>query len=599
MGIPHLKRYLEPYAKRGTVSSCKVALDGPAFAYFILGLCLRKTSRSPFEQPSYELLGRTAIAWLDRIQECGLFISAIYFDGFLPTLKQPERMQRLLKLSQELRNYHQTCPAGVQKERAHFSPDAPVDLFPSSSAGESKGKPPVPPFLVPAIIDALSSSKRYASLTEVVPAEADVFCARHARQHGGVVLTSDSDLLIHDLGPEGSVIFFGDIDVNTETESTMTATATALQYTISDICQRLSLNPSTGMAHLAFELTMDSHLSIEQAVKRSRKEDAVSLYPEDYADFLEQYLTPEESASSDIEGTSPRLSLDPRISEIALRASGTLQPPETPDDIGRHTQAGNGLSIYLPFLLDSPLRTSAWESSKRIRQLAYTLLQPAEGKALRSVSEFRKLQTASAGIQVELLSSPAVDEEASTLLDVLSSLKLGITNPETIWLALSIYYDIILTVDQGKTRPLSLDLFRLAALGKLDQLSWDFLHFLAQAQATYYSLRILRQLISFRQQLHGALSTPMKKLDAMLSDLPSLADFPSPRGFADMLRQTKEAGALKCLAGICVEYEDIVPQLETPRPKSDKRMKRLRPPQDSTPARKKTNNPFGALAVDE
>ncbi|KAK3687667.1 XPG domain containing-domain-containing protein [Podospora appendiculata] len=590
MGIPHLKRYLEPYAKRGPVSSCKVAVDGPAFAYFILGLCLRKTSRSPFEQPSYELLGRTAIAWLDRIQECGPFISAIYFDGFLPALKRAERMQRLLKLSQELRNYHQTCPAGVQKERAHFSADAPVDLFPSSSAGDSKGKPPVPPFLVPSIIDALKSSKRYASLTEVVPAEADVFCARHARQHGGVVLTSDSDLLIHDLGPDGSVVFLGDIDVNTES-----MTVSALQYSISDICQRLSLNPETGMAHLAFELTMDSHLSIEQAVKRSRKEDAVSLYPEDYSDFIEQYLAPE--SASGVKGTH-RLSLDPRISEIALRASGTLELGSA-DLVGRHTRGVNGLAIYLPFLLDCPLRTSAWESSKRIRQLAYALLQPAQGKALQPVSEFRKLQTASAGIQVELLTSSAIDEEASALLDVLSSIKLGVSNPEMIWLALSIYYDIILTVDQGKSRPLSLDLFRLAALGKLDQLSWDFLHFLAQAQATYYSLRILRQLMAFTSQLHGALSAPMAKLDTLLSELPPLADFPSPRGFADMLKQTKEAGALKCLASICVDYEDIVPQLETPRPKKDKRAKRLRPPQDSTPARKRTNNPFGALAVDE
>jgi len=75
MGIPHLKRHLEPYAQRGAIAPCDVVVDGPAFAYHILNLCQRKTLRSsPFELPSYEVLGRTAIAWLDRIEEGGLSV---------------------------------------------------------------------------------------------------------------------------------------------------------------------------------------------------------------------------------------------------------------------------------------------------------------------------------------------------------------------------------------------------------------------------------------------------------------------------------------------------------------------------------------------
>jgi hypothetical protein len=75
MGIPQLKRHLEPYAERAVIKQGDVVLDGPALAYHVLSLCSRTTRKtSPFEQPSYGLLGETAIAWLDRIQESGLSV---------------------------------------------------------------------------------------------------------------------------------------------------------------------------------------------------------------------------------------------------------------------------------------------------------------------------------------------------------------------------------------------------------------------------------------------------------------------------------------------------------------------------------------------
>lgn len=75
MGIPQFKRHLEPYGERCALKQGKVVVDGPALAYHILNLCSRTTRKtSPFEQPSYDLLGRTAIAWLDHIQACGLSV---------------------------------------------------------------------------------------------------------------------------------------------------------------------------------------------------------------------------------------------------------------------------------------------------------------------------------------------------------------------------------------------------------------------------------------------------------------------------------------------------------------------------------------------
>jgi hypothetical protein len=75
MGIPQLRRQLEQYAERAVIAAGAVVLDGPAFAYHVLNLCSRlRPKYDPFEQPSYELLGKTAIAWLDKIQKCDLSV---------------------------------------------------------------------------------------------------------------------------------------------------------------------------------------------------------------------------------------------------------------------------------------------------------------------------------------------------------------------------------------------------------------------------------------------------------------------------------------------------------------------------------------------
>jgi len=74
MGIPHLKSYLQPYAENGIIKPCSVTIDGPALAYHIYGLCTRGLGPSPFEQPSYKLLGETAIAWLQQISNYGFSV---------------------------------------------------------------------------------------------------------------------------------------------------------------------------------------------------------------------------------------------------------------------------------------------------------------------------------------------------------------------------------------------------------------------------------------------------------------------------------------------------------------------------------------------
>lgn len=75
MGIPGLKRHLQPFAVSVDLENRRVIIDGPALAYHILYLCLAKASRSsPFELPPYSLLGETVVAWLDQLQRCGVSV---------------------------------------------------------------------------------------------------------------------------------------------------------------------------------------------------------------------------------------------------------------------------------------------------------------------------------------------------------------------------------------------------------------------------------------------------------------------------------------------------------------------------------------------
>lgn len=75
MGIPHLKRHLQPYAVASSLDGRHVIIDGPALAYHVLRLCYRSSpGNGPLSQPSYALLGATAVAWLNKLTACSCFM---------------------------------------------------------------------------------------------------------------------------------------------------------------------------------------------------------------------------------------------------------------------------------------------------------------------------------------------------------------------------------------------------------------------------------------------------------------------------------------------------------------------------------------------
>ncbi|KAH6856704.1 XPG domain containing-domain-containing protein [Chaetomium sp. MPI-CAGE-AT-0009] len=602
MGIPQLRRQLERYAERAVIETTNVILDGPALAYHVLGLCSRTTRKSsPFEQPSYELLGKTAIAWLSQIQKCGLSVSAIYFDSYLPSSKRPERIQRLIKLTRDLVKYQVAFQAGVPRANPHHAADASVDLVPDAWPADKKGtlKPPVPPFLVPAVIDALRNSPEFVPLIKLVPGEADGFCASHAREHGGMVLTSDSDLLVYDLGEASGVIFLADIDADTETQRLR-----APQYRPADLCRRLSIKPDTGLQHLAFEISRDPYLTLEQAAEKSKRGEAASASEEEYKEFVGQYISPEVAPTLD---TNQASALDPRVSEIALRslATSNVVTPISKDISSSQELSNSKLEMYLPFLLDYPSRTSAWEASKPTRQLGYAILlsNPDNGNNIPAVFEMRRLQSVSSGLDVDVPAPTEIDGLGNSLLALLSKIEVGDGKPEFVWAMLAIYQDIVMTMDRAKGYPLSLELLRQDARGKLDSCSWDFLHLLAQTQATYYSLRMLHQILEFSKHRTGAMTATLSKLSQLLSRLPSLADFPTARTFAKTVSLVREEGGLSCLETLCADYEDAIPLIKSARqPQNSKKSKKRKLMASSEGSSKlrlsnsRSSNPFDLLA---
>ncbi|KAJ4420800.1 hypothetical protein N0V85_000468 [Neurospora sp. IMI 360204] len=570
MGIPHLRKHLEPYAQRGAIQPSNLVIDGPALAYHILNLCRIKTIKnSPFEQPTYELLSRTTLEWLDRIRVCGLTISRIFFDGYLPTSKTDERTKRLMRTSKDLQGFHRKYVNGMTQGRPGWNSNRKVSLFPEAQPSHSGVSPPPPAFFVPSIVDTLRQSEHYASQTKVVPGEADVFCAQYVREHGGTVLTSDSDLLVHNLGPNGSVVFFSDIESNPAGTE-----LTGLQFKSADICERLSLQPEDGLSCLAFELVMDPHITLEQAVSKAKSKYSITAYPGAHKEFTEQYLSPETGSQIPVEAS---VILDPRISEIVLRCR-EKKP-----------------AMYLPFLLDSPARTSAWESSKDIRQLAYAILQTVTGSPILTVAEFRRLDQPSAGTPIKVPPISEVEMDAAVLEDVLSSIIKDVRNSKAVWMTLSVYQDVVMTTSQGKVQPLSLKVLQQVVDEKLDTTSWECVHFLAQCQATYYSLRMLQQIMQHAASQGKGLSPALKELQDCLSKLPSLADFPTIFNFPEMVQLIIDKKGLSCLTKICADQDDMVPQLEAiMQPKKQQKSNKRKNSQEPE-ARPRSNNPFALL----
>jgi hypothetical protein len=472
-------------------------------------------------------------------------------------------------------------------------------------------KLPAAPFLVPAVIETLSQCKRFESIVEVVPGEADVYCAQYVKNHGGTVITGDSDLLVHDLG-SGKVTFFRDIEPADAGSST---DLKCVQYDLEGIAKRLELPESHGLRSLAFEMKMDSYLSFRELLRRAVKLEAVTHRVALYREFAAEYeALPFASETQDSDESyddahclSLLQKLDPRISEYVLQFPKFAQragPSETL--LSRGMEQDGGIKVFLPFLLDCPVRTSAWEMSTYVRQLAYSLINlilPVEER-VASVVEHRRLQSAAQGREWEVPTNTEIPDACASLVDLFGQLSKTSSKPHGnyIWRVLAIYQDTLFSSNADKAA-LSSKIIGQSRGDKAPQnrLTWDVVHFFAQLQGSYYSFRMLKQIMELVLAYDDSkvLHSHLYQLQAELKLLPDLKEMPKITDAIGDIGGAEDKEMLAIVRQLLqVEDESELPAKSLTRKKDRRKRKLETATKDPRDMPKRPNNIFEMLHTD-
>jgi hypothetical protein len=512
------------------------------------------------------------------------------------------RLGRLVTQTQRLISYHQTNPIpcrAIFPNPENFS----SHLFGRTAIRSNLTELCPLSFLVPAILESLVVSTQYRDITEVVPGEADLYCARYLKQNGGIIFTGDSDLLVHDLGPDGAVSLFRDVDFPSIDNFDTLCTKLFQQSTIID---RLALPKSHGLHALAFEMTMDNYGTFPKLLVQAKLLKTVSANPEMYEEYLKEYtqLPPDLNAESgeSAEVTKVLQKLDPRISEYVLQfpCLAKIAGQSPLESIGSHTP-----HIFLPFLIDCPIRTNAWEVSSTIRQLAYGLINlcvPKEQQVF-TVFEHRKQQDKSTGRELQLPSIAQISEACTAVSNLFQQLQGKHPSlPETqIWTAVAVNQELEWSHAHSRS-PLSHIIIQQFELleSKTEMartFTWDIVHFFAQIQGSYYSFRILKQIAEL-VVLHGSRdSIPelVSLLNRQLESLPALADLADLSHVSSLLQTIAAAPVMdkSTISERSIEHRST--QGKESRRAARRKRKRENGLVEPSVARGKLNNPFDVL----
>ena len=400
----------------------------------------------------------------------------------------------------------------VSKSASHASPITAPQLFdPLNSIPASLRGIPVPAFLVPAVIDALQNSD-YASVTAVVPDEADPFCAGTACKNGGIILTSDSDLLVYDLGMHGAVAFFSQLELRKDEESSKKCEV--FRASVSqplEIAQRLGLE---NLKRFSFELLRDSSISLTEIVRRAKQKVPEPLpYDASKQKTFHEYCKDYDVKTFDFktdgikellltcETKKPQL-LDPRISELILSSSSLP-------------------SFYLPLLVEEPSRASAWNVSQDLRQFAYSCLNyNISDSTPESIVEYGRRGQRIGPEVIQTLSKKNVVSYSKKLAAGLETfMSLFCEFPNTIIWKTFALSEILHRCAENQKKPPSRSALASQFTGQANRkITWLHIHLSAQVEAVLYSLRMLKQI------LHHSRTLPIPQLSEPLAKHPSSND---------------------------------------------------------------------------
>ena len=369
--------------------------------------------------------------------------------------------------------------------------------------------PPVPAFLVPTVLESLSKS-RYASITEVVPCEADLACAYPGNcSKTDIILTGDTDLIIHK--PDGRIVFFDDIDFMLQKNGQ--STLSAFSYDSHDFARRIG---TTDLAALAYFLSRDRFVSIEHAAKLVKSHGRSQVEATGIADFREVYNAGAFSSRNlvdtvwreNLKFVKALRFLDPRISELVFailwyRTAKAAQP-----------------RLFLANLLEDPTRATAWCASSIIRQLGYSIICLAF-EYRGGIEEVDRRGARIVSVPVQCLSMQSCKNMTKDFLGVMSSLHAEFPSEVNVavWRTFALLRVLCWAKDNSK--PVSNPARTLQIVrGEQKQLSWPDLHLNAQVEAALYSMRILRQLVTIcRVWLESSAGRVKKELRELVGEM--------------------------------------------------------------------------------
>lgn len=485
----------------------------------------------------------------------------------------------------------------------------PVELFSAGHFNSAIAQLPAAPFLVPAILEALSASPEYAEVFEVVAGEADLYCARYIREHGGCVITSDSDLLVHDLGPDGSVTFFRDIS---QTSTKGFGSISTIQYKLNDIATRLELPPQHGIRALAYEMHLDKHATLPQLLQRAQKEESIKSSKNLYNEFCAEYkplpLLETVRVTADIqpapEGLSELLSkLDPRTSEYVLQFPQLAKVADVRFDKSvMHPGQRAGVEVFMPFLIDCPTRTSGWEMSTAYRQLAYGLLNCVvpEIERITTVLEIRRQTTGGGGREWALPTIDQIEEACADIVEILKGIKslCQTASNVVLWDALALRQELTWSNEEGRK---SLATTVIEHNNQFDSTrpTWDIVHLAAQLHGHHYSFRMMRQIMEILVMYRSSIGLPgsVLELHQELQRMPPLGGLSSPQEFLLWLCDNRSIEALELARrsmGSSAAEETVAPS-KSRKERKEKKRKRDKDLVGSETPRKQPPNIFDLL----
>lgn len=468
---------------------------------------------------------------------------SIFFDGAITPQRAKIRKSRLEASLRDLISIHSEFPDGFKPTRGTSAslPVSAVEVFGSThSLPFARRALPASAFLVPAILDALRTSE-YASITSVVPAEADLYCARAAKESGGVILTNDSDLLVYDLGESGAVSFLNRLQL--QRAGGHPKDCDQIQAMVSHpllIASKLGLK---NFKDLAFVISQNPTMTLVKAVQQAKTPREDSAIRNFYKEYSLEISHSEHLATSRITfnaNISTSQYLDPRLSEL-------LSQSPLPN------------SIFLPFLTDDPSCSSAWKPSSLLRIFAYSLLPyPLPSQ----IAEHTRQHTATT---LSLLSPQETLTYATSLAARLAEFKTRFSHlsEDLRWRVFAMREVVAWQGEQGKQAPEKTALMRLLQ-GKVGtRLDWSDIHLSAQIQAVLYSVRMLSQILSTSM---SSKSLPTSLLTTLISltTLPPLAIALSGSNLSCATISSLDSHSL--LTAINAIFPDSVHPQKDPRP---------------------------------